>query len=289
MKQGFKTVISSESKIIDLHLKETFDYKDLIVLFVKRDFISKYKQTVLGPLWAIIQPLLTTVVFTIIFGSLANLTTLDAATSEEIVIPGFLFYMAGTICWSYFSSTVSSTARTFISNSSIMGKVYFPRMVSPISSTLSNLISFGIQFVMFAGFWAFYVIKGNIGIQVTGYLAFLPLLILQMMMLAMGVGVIVSALTTKYRDLVMLIGFGLQLWQYGSPIAYGLQLVPEKYMAFYMLNPMTPIVTAFRLACFGTGYFNIMYYGISWIITIVLFLIGLILFNRIERTFMDTI
>lgn len=289
MEQSFKTLISSETKVIDLHLKETFDYRDLILLFVKRDFISKYKQTVLGPLWAIIQPLLTTVVFTIIFGSLANLTTLDAKTSEKIVIPGFLFYMAGTICWSYFSSTVSSTARTFISNSSIMGKVYFPRLVSPISSTLSNLISLGIQFVMFIVFWVFYVIKGNTSIQVTGYLALLPLIILQMMMLAMGVGIIVSALTTKYRDLVMLIDFGLQLWQYGSPIAYGLQLVPEKYMAFYILNPMTPIVTAFRLACFGTGYFNIIYYGISWIITIILFLIGLILFNRIERTFMDTI
>ncbi len=289
MKQGFKTVISSESKIIDLHLKETFDYKDLIVLFVKRDFISKYKQTVLGPLWAIIQPLLTTVVFTIIFGSLANLTTLDVSTSEDIVVPGFLFYMAGTICWSYFSSTVSSTARTFISNSSIMGKVYFPRLVSPISSTISNLISFAIQFAMFILFWAYYLIKGNTGIQITGYILLLPLLIIQIMMLSMGVGIIISALTTKYRDLVMLIGFGLQLWQYGTPIAYGLQLVPEKYMAFYMLNPMTSIVTAFRLACFGTGYFNIVYYSISWLITFVLFLVGLILFNRIERTFMDTI
>lgn len=193
MEQSFKTLISSETKVIDLHLKETFDYRDLILLFVKRDFISKYKQTVLGPLWAIIQPLLTTVVFTIIFGSLANLTTLDTKTSEKIVIPGFLFYMAGTICWSYFSSTVSSTARTFISNSSIMGKVYFPRLVSPISSTLSNLISFGIQFVMFIVFWVFYVIKGNTSIQVTGYLALLPLIILQMMMLAMGVGIIESS------------------------------------------------------------------------------------------------
>ena len=289
MEQSFKTLITSETKTIDLHLKETIDYKDLIFLFVKRDFISKYKQTILGPLWAIIQPLLTTIVFTIIFGSLANLTTLDVATSDELVVPGFLFYMAGTICWSYFSSTVSSTARTFISNSSIMGKVYYPRLVSPISSTLSNLISFGIQFLMFIGFWGYYVINGKTNIRATTYLLLLPVLILQMMILAMGVGIIVSAMTTKYRDLAMLIGFGLQLWQYGSPIAYGLQLVPEKYMSFYMLNPMTPIVTVFRLGCFGTGYFNIMYYGISWIISIGLFLIGLILFNRIERTFMDTI
>ena len=177
--QNFKTVISSETKIIDLHIKETLDYKDLIFLFVKRDFISRYKQTILGPLWAIIQPLLTTVVFTIIFGSLANLTTLDVTSSERIIIPGFLFYMAGTICWSYFSSTVSSTARTFISNSSIMGKVYFPRLVSPISTTLSNLISFAIQFVMFIGFLVFYLIKGHTSIQVTGYSAFLPLIILQ--------------------------------------------------------------------------------------------------------------
>ena len=287
--QNFKTVISSETKIIDLHIKETLDYKDLIFLFVKRDFISRYKQTILGPLWAIIQPLLTTVVFTIIFGSLANLTTLDVTSSERIIIPGFLFYMAGTICWSYFSSTVSSTARTFISNSSIMGKVYFPRLVSPISTTLSNLISFAIQFVMFIGFLVFYLIKGHTSIQVTGYSAFLPLIILQMMMLAMGVGIIVSALTTKYRDLAMLIGFGLQLWQYGTPIAYGLQLVPEKYLAIYMINPMTPIITTFRYAVFGTGYFNLIYYVTGWLITIVLFVIGLVLFNMIERTFMDTI
>lgn len=289
MEQNFKTIISSETKVIDLHLKETFEYRDLIWLFVKRDFVSKYKQTILGPLWAIIQPLLTTVVFTIIFGSLANLTTLDAKITTDIVIPGFLFYMIGTICWSYFSSTVSSTARTFISNSGIMGKVYFPRLVSPISSTLSNLISFGIQFVMFLVFWVFYLIKGGTSIQISAYLFLLPLLIIQMMMLAMGVGIIVSALTTKYRDLVMLIGFGLQLWQYGTPIAYGLQLVPDKYMTLYMLNPMTPVITIFRLAFFGTGYFNLMYYVIGWIITVILFILGLILFNRIERTFMDTI
>lgn len=286
---GFKTIISSETKMLDLHLKETFEYKDLIFLFVKRDFISRYKQTILGPLWAIIQPLLTTVVFTVIFGSLARLTTLDAEADGNIVIPGFLFYMGGTICWSYFSSTVASTANTFIANSAIMGKVYFPRLVSPVASSLSNLISFAIQFLMFAGFGAFYIIQGNTDIRMTGGLVLLPLVIVQMMILATGVGIIVSALTTKYRDLAMLIGFGLQLWQYGTPIAYGLQLVPDQYRAVYMLNPMTPIVTAFRWACFGRGYFDPLYYGVSWLITLAFFLIGLILFNRIERTFMDTI
>jgi len=285
----FMTVISSETKVIDLHIKETYEYRDLILLFVKRDFISKYKQTILGPLWAILQPLVTTVVFTFVFGSLANLTTLDVASSESVAIPGFMFYMAGTICWSYFSSTVSNTARTFISNTAIMGKVYFPRLVSPISSTVSNLISFGIQFAMFIVFWLYNLTKGYMNIYITGYLLLIPVIVIQMMMLAMGVGIIVSALTTKYRDLAMLIGFGLQLWQYGSPIAYGLQLVPEKYYLLYMLNPFTPIVTAFRMACFGTGYFNVVYYFISWIITVVVFLIGLILFNRIEKTFMDTI
>ena len=209
MEQNYKTLIKADSKMVDLHLKETYEYKDLVVLFVKRDFISKYKQTVLGPLWAIIQPLLTTVVFTVIFGSLARLTTMDVETTEDVIIPGFLFYMAGTICWSYFSSTVSSTANTFIANSSIMGKVYFPRLVSPVASTISNLISFAIQFVMFLGFWFFYLLKGGTDIHCSGYLGFFPLLILQMMMLAMGVGIIVSALTTKYRDLAMLIGFGL--------------------------------------------------------------------------------
>lgn len=161
MEQQFKTVITANSKWINLHLKETYEYRDLIFLFVRRDFISKYKQTILGPLWAVIQPLLTTIVFTVIFGSLANLTTLDVKATEETVIPAFLFYMAGTICWSYFSSTVSSTANTFITNSSIMGKVYFPRLVSPAASTISNLISFGIQFAMFLIFCCILYGKGK--------------------------------------------------------------------------------------------------------------------------------
>ncbi len=287
--QSFKTIISSKRKIIDLHLKETYDYRDLILLFVKRDFISRYKQTVLGPLWAVIQPLLTTIVFTIIFGSLARLSILDAEATTDVAVPGFLFYMAGTVCWNYFSSTVSVTANTFLDNSSIMGKVYYPRLVSPVSATISNLITFGIQFVMFLGFWGFYLSKGNSGIHISVFLLLLPLLIIQMMLLAMGVGIIVSALTTKYRDLTMRVGFGLQLWQYGTPIVYGLQLVPEKYRSFYMMNPMTPVVTTFRMAFFGTGYFNLIYYVSGWVITVIIFLIGLVLFSRIERTFMDTV
>ena len=289
MEQQFKTVITANSKWINLHLKETYEYRDLIFLFVRRDFISKYKQTILGPLWAVIQPLLTTIVFTVIFGSLANLTTLDVKATEETVNPAFLFYMAGTICWSYFSSTVSSTANTFITNSSIMGKVYFPRLVSPAASTISNLISFGIQFAMFLIFLLYFIWKGKMEIRLSGYLFLFPILIIQMMMLAMGVGIIVSALTTKYRDLAMLIGFGLQLWQYATPVVFGLALIPKHVHWIYLLNPVTPIIITFRYAFFGYGYFSLFYYCIGWGITLILFFCGLILFNRIEKTFMDTV
>lgn len=283
----FKTVISSDHKLFDLHLKETFEYRDLIFLFVKRDFTAQYKQTILGPLWAIIQPLLTTVVFTVIFGNLAHLTTADIAGDFEL--PGFLFYMSGNICWAYFSQTLNKTSNTFIANRATMGKVYYPRLVSPISTALSGLISFGIQLAMFATFWLFYLIKGGTSILVTPMLLLTPLLILQMIILSVGFGIIIASVTTKYRDLAMLVSFGLQLWQYGSPIAYGLTLVPDRALPIYMLNPITPIVTTFRYAVFGFGYFNLSYYLIGWGMSIGVFFIGLVLFSRIERTFMDTI
>ena len=287
--QKFDTIIKSQQGLLDFNLKELVRYKDLIYLFVKRDFISKYKQTILGPLWAIIQPLFTTVVFTIIFGNLANLTTLDVATKEDIVVPGFLFYMAGTICWSYFSTTVTATANTFIANSAIMGKVYFPRMVTPIAQSLSNFISFIIKFVMFVIIWFFYALGGKTDMRLSSYIILLPLLILQLILLSMAVGVIISSLTTKYRDLAMLVTFGLQLWQYATPVVYGLALIPKQIQWIYLLNPVTPIIITFRYAFFGRGYFSLFYYSIGWGITILLFFIGLILFNRIEKTFMDTV
>lgn len=287
MTQQFKTVITSKHRLFDLHLKETFEYRDLIGLFVKRDFVARYKQTILGPLWAIIQPLLTTVVFTIIFGNLAGLTTADIA--GDYIIPGFLFYMSGSIVWSYFSGVLSTTSNTFISNRGTMGKVYYPRLVSPISTAISHLISFGIQFAMFLAFLTYYLIRGGTSLTVSPMLLLLIPTILEMMLLATGCGIIISSLTTKYRDLAMLVSFGMQLWQYGSPIAYGLQLIPEKYALIFMLNPVTSIVTTFRYAMFGFGYFNLTYYLISWAMTLVFFFVGLILFSRIERTFMDTI
>lgn len=283
--------ITSGHKWFDLHIKETFQYRDLIKLFVKRDFIAKYKQTILGPAWAVIQPLLSTIVFTIVFGNLAGLTTADV--QGDFIMPSFLFYMAGNICWSYFSSTLSATSGTFISHAGVMGKVYYPRIVTPIATALSNLISFGIQFAMFIVFWLFYVIKGGTSIVISPMLLLIPLSILQMMLLSIGFGMIVSSVTTKYRDLQMLVGFGLELWRYVSPIAYGLTLISaskwSNLLGLYMINPMTPIITTFRYSVFGFGYFDLMYYLISWGFSILVFFIGLLLFSKIERTFMDTI
>lgn len=286
--QTWRTHISSNNRAVNINFKEIWEYRDLIVLFVKRDFVAKYKQTVLGPLWAVIQPLLTTVVFSVVFGSLAQLTTADVR-DVNLEMPSFLFYMIGTVTWSYFSSTVQANANTFITNRAIMGKVYYPRIVTPISTALANLISFFIQIVLFCGIAIVCVVSASAHIRVSVYLLLFPILVIQLVMLSTGIGIIISALTTKYRDLAMLVGFGLQLWQYLSPIPYGLALIPERYLGVYMLNPVTPIITTMRYAFFGVGYFNIIYYVISLIITILVFLIGLILFNRIERTFMDTV
>jgi len=283
----FKTIISSKHKLFDLHLKETFKYRDLIALFVKRDVVATYKQTALGPLWAIIQPLLTTIVFTVIFNKIAGLTTADTIGNFEM--PAFVFYMAGNIIWSYFSANLTRTSNTFINNRAIMGKVYYPRLVTPIATSCSYLISFGIQFVLLAAFWLYYIIRGGTSITVTPMLLLIPLCILQMMILSTGCGIIISSLTTKYRDLSLLVTFGVELWRYASPIAYGLALVPEKWMWLYMLNPVASMVTTFRYACFGFGYFNLKYYLISWASSLVVFFVGLLIFSKIEKNFMDTV
>ena len=283
------TIITSEKKIFEFNIKEIISYKDLIFLLVKRDFISKYKQTILGPLWAIIQPLLTTVVFTVIFGNLARLTTLDSVKQAELILPSFLFYMCGNISWSYFAGCLNSCANTFRGNAAILGKVYFPRLVMPISIILAQLINFIIQFCMLLIFILFYFVGGTTDLQVTGYMFLVPILVLQMGLLGMGFGIVISALTTKYRDLVMLVSFAISLWQYGTPVAYGMCLIPEKWMSIYKLNPMTMVIVMFRKAMLGSGYVDWFYYGVSWAITICVLLVGIMLFNRIEKTFMDTI
>ncbi|MDO4748241.1 MAG: ABC transporter permease, partial [Eubacteriales bacterium] len=203
LNSGFKTRITAKHRLFDLHIKETLSYRDLIFLFVKRDFVSKYKQTVLGPAWALIQPLLTTFVYTLVFGGLAGLTTKDVA--GDYYIPEFLFYLSGSVCWSYFSGTLTATSSTFLTNSSVMGKVYYPRLVSPISTALSHMISFGIQFAMLVIAMIIYAIIGGCDMAVTPWMLFLPLVIFQMMILSTGLGVIISSVTTKYRDLQMLV------------------------------------------------------------------------------------
>ena len=279
MEQHFTTVITPKNKLLDFHLKEVYKYRDLIFLFVRRNFVSQYKQTILGPAWALIQPLLTTVVFTVVFGNLAG--------RAPGGVPSFLFFMSGNIAWHYFSSCLTSTANTFTGNAAVFGKVYFPRLVSPISTVLTNLISFGIQFFLFLVFLVIYWVKGDV--HPTLYALMLPVLLLHMAMLSLGCGIIVSSLTTKYRDLKMLIGFGVQLWMYGTPVAYDIGIVPEKYLNLYMLNPMTPIITLFRKAFLNLWEFDLRYYLYSWVFTFVVLFIGLLLFNRVEKTFMDTV
>lgn len=279
--EPFQTVISSKKKWLDFNLKEVWNYRDMIFLLVKRTFVSQYKQTILGPLWAIIQPLMTTVVFTIVFGNLAKLST-DG-------IPPFLFYMAGNIMWSYFAASFTGNAGTFTGNAGIMGKVYFPRIVMPISTIFSQMISFAIQFIFFVGFLIYFLVKGNTEIAPNTMMLLTPLLILQMALLALGFGIIISSLTTKYRDLSMLIGFGTQLWMYATPIAYSIDYIPQKYMDLYMLNPVTPIITTFRYAFLGSGSFDLGYYLKSWVVTLIILVIGILLFNRVEKTFMDTV
>lgn len=283
--EQFTTVIRPKTGWFDLNLKEVWAYRDLIFLFVKRNFVSKYKQTILGPLWAIIQPLLTTVVFTLVFGNIAGLAPGG--------IPSFVFYLSGTILWTYFSNCLNQTANTFVANSSTMGKVYFPRLVMPISTVCSELISLGIQYSFLIFFVLYYTWSAQ-GVIPNWWILMTPLIVLQLALLSLGTGIIISALTTKYRDLAMLVSFGLQLWMYGSPIAYdmfsmGAFAPGGKWHTLYMCNPVTSIVNLFRYGYLGFGEMEWKYYFIGWGTTVVLLLGGIILFSRVEKTFMDTV
>lgn len=274
------TIITPNKKWYDFNLKELKNYKDLIFLLVKRTFVAQYKQTILGPLWAIIQPLLTTVVFTVVFSGIAKIST-DS-------VPAFVFYMSGNVIWSYFSHTLTATSSTFTANSAILSKVYFPRLVMPISSAISNLISFGIQFVMFLAFWLYYLITTDL-IKPNWYLCMLPLLVLEVAAIGLGCGIIISALTTKYRDLTHLVSFGVSLWMYATPIAYTIENVPEKWVFLFRLNPMTPIIEIVRYAFFGSGECPVKYLLVSVGITLITLLFGIILFSKIEKNFVDTV
>ena len=284
-KQQFSTVIVPKTGWFDLNLKEVLKYRDLIFLFVKRNFVSRYKQTILGPAWAIIQPFLTTVMFTLIFGNIAGLAPGG--------VPSFVFYLSGNVMWGYFSGCLTSTANTFVANSHTMGKVYFPRLVMPISSVLSQLINFAIQYAFLVCFLIFYAVTGQ-GVAPNWWILMTPVLLLQLAMLSLGFGVIISAMTTKYRDLAMLVGFGVQLWMYATPVAYDMFSMAAfapggKWHSLYMCNPVTPIVNLFRYAYLGIGSVDWNYYLLSWGVTAVVLFAGIILFNRVEKTFMDTV
>lgn len=285
MDENKVTIIKPRTGWFDLNLGELAHYKDLIFLFVKRNFVSMYKQTVLGPAWAVIQPLLTTVVFSLVFGNIAGL----AADG----VPSFIFYLTANIIWAYFSSCLTTTSSTFIANSNILGKVYFPRLVMPISTVLSKLIDFAIQFSFMIIFVIYFALTDS-GVHPNWYVLMTPVLLLQLAMLSLGVGVIISAATTKYRDLRMLVSFGVQLWMYATPVAYDMYSMGAfapggKWHNLYMCNPVTPIVNIFRYGFLGIGDIEWFYYGISWIVTLVVLFIGVLLFSRVEKTFMDTV
>lgn len=280
MGEKWTTIIKPKTGWFDINLKELLQYKDLITMFVKRDFKTLYKQTILGPLWIIINPLFTTIMYTIVFGNIANIST-DG-------MPQIVFYMLGTTVWTYFSTCLTKTSTTFTGNAAIFGKVYFPRLVTPISTVVSGLINFNVQFMMFLCFAIYYYIIGA-PIHPNIYILITPLLLLQLACLSLGFGVIISSLTTKYRDLAVLVTFGVQLWMYATPVVYPASQIGGKLKTLMMLNPVSPIVESFRYAFLGSGSIPWNFLGISIVTTLVVLFIGVVLFSRVEKTFMDTV
>lgn len=276
----YTTHIKAKTGWFDIDFKELYHYKDLIWLFFRRNYTTRYKQTILGPLWLIFNPLVTVTLYAFVFGGLAGLSTEG--------VPHFVFYLCSNSLWSFFATCLRETSNTFTANAGIMGKVYFPRLVMPISAVLTGMLDLIIQFGLLIIVMIGYGITGtnfNLGPK----LLLIPILILQTGMLGLGFGIIVAALTTKYRDLVILVGFGVQLWMYATPVVYTAELIPQKYMEIYMLNPMSPIMECWRNAVIGSGNFYWGYWWISWGVTILVLAIGVILFSKIEKTFMDTV
>jgi lipopolysaccharide transport system permease protein len=272
--------IKPHSKWYDLRLGEMLRYKDLLFLFVRRDFVAIYKQTILGPIWFFLQPIITSITFTIIFGNLAKIST-DG-------LPQILFYMSGITLWSYFSDTLTKTSDTFTANSGIFGKVYFPRMIVPLSVVVSNLIKLGIQFLLFLSVWIYYLIQSD-KIHPNIYILISPFLIILIGFMGLSFGILISSMTTKYRDLKFLVTFGVQLMMYASPIVYPLSIVPQKYKWIIIANPVTSIIETFKYAFLGVGEFNWLYLAYSLVFTTVLFFSSLIIFHRVEKSFMDTV
>lgn len=265
----------------DINLKEVWRYRDLIWMFTKRTFVLRYKQTILGPLWVILQPLMTTLIFTVVFGGIAGIPT-DG-------VPQVLFYMGGNAVWSFFAACLNGTASTFTGNANVFGKVYFPRLVSPISTVLSSVVNFLIQLGMFLIFWGYYVLIGQVKPNYAGVLL-LPVLLVYLGLLGLGFGIIVSSLTTKYRDLAMLVSFGVSLWMYITPVVYPVSTLGNGGLyKLVMINPVTCAVETFRWAFLGEGVVNPMYWGISTVIMAAVVFFGVIIFSKVEKTFMDTV
>ena len=274
-------VIAPQGRLLDLKLRELWRYRDLVLLFVRRDFVAQFKQTLLGPAWFVLQPLLATIMYVVVFGNIAKLQT-DG-------LPKVLFYMSGTVLWQYFAGCLTATSETFSRNAHIFGKVYFPRLAVPVSVIISHLFKLGLQILFFALFWLFYLLRGT-QITITPALLLLPLLILMLAAMSLGSGLIISALTTKYRDLRFLVQFGVQLLMYTTTVIYPLSSIEGGNIRYFVLaNPMTPIIETFRLATLGRGTFSWYHLAYSAAFSIIVLLLGTLIFNRTERTFMDTV
>ncbi len=279
--KDFDTVIYAKNKLLDLHLGEVWKYRDLVWLYTKRTFQLTYKQTILGPAWIFLSPFITSLIYTLVFGGIAGIST-DG-------IPQLLFYLGGNAVWTFFSTSLNKTASTFTANASVFGKVYFPRLTLPISTILSAAINFFVQMIMFLIFWAYYIFKGAIEPHYEA-IPLLALCLIQLGCLALGCGIIVSSLTTKYRDLAILVTFGVQLWMYITPIVYPISTIESDWMRMILLiNPVTCSVEAFRYIFLGQGMVNPYWWGISILITLIALVVGAVVFNRVEKTFMDTI
>jgi lipopolysaccharide transport system permease protein len=273
-------VIRPKRNLLDINLREIWNYRDLVMLFVRRDFVSKYKQTILGPIWFILNPLISTFMYTLVFAGIAKISTEG--------VPPQLFYLSGIVAWSYFAACLNGTSSTFSSNALIFGKVYFPRLVSPISVIISSMVQLGIQLLLLVTCMIYFSLLGY-DIQINSHIFYIPLLIVNIALLGLGFGIIFSALTTKYRDLTNLLVFGVQLWMYITPVIYPASAVPEKYRIFLLLNPVAPLIEAFKYGVIGAGDFNSGRLLYSALFTCVLLFVGVILFNRTEQNFMDTV
>lgn len=279
--ESWDLVIKSNTGWLDLNLREVWRYRDLIALFVRRDFIAQYKQTILGPLWHLIQPVLTTIVFMVVFTGIAGIPT-DGA--HPVV-----FYMCGLTMWNYFSGCLTATSNTFISNAGIFGKVYFPRLVTPIAIIFSNLIKYLIQFLLLLGVMVYFSFNGY-PLRISWDVFWLPVLLMVSAFLSLGVGIIISSLTTKYRDFTVLVTFGVQLLMYATPIVYPLSYLKENRVLWFLeYNPLSGLVEAYRYMLIGSGTFSVGQLVYSFVVTIIILMVGLVLFNRVEKTFMDTV